>query len=133
MKLTRSVSYAVGILLRIAGGNSGGPMTAAAIATGCRFPPRFLYRILRRLVDAGLLRGTSGPGGGYSLARKSQKINLLDIVVAVEGELKITPLPPVTPKHRRAMQEIDALHERQVDWMRKELAKITLARLTRLK
>ena len=102
MKLSRSVSYAVGILLRIAGGDGGGPMTAAAIARGCRFPPRFLYRILRRLVGAGLLRGMSGPGGGYSLARKAEAINLLDIVVAIEGDLTTTPLPPVTPKHRRA-------------------------------
>lgn len=133
MKLTRSVSYAVGILLRIASGNGDNPMTAAAIARGCRFPPRFLYRILRRLVDAGLLRGTSGPGGGYMLARKSASISLLDIVVAIEGELRTTPLPPVTPKHRRAMQEIDSLHERQVDWLRKELGKLSLARLARLK
>ncbi len=79
MRLTRSVSYAVGILLQIQELAKGGPVTAAQIARGCRFPPRFLYRILRRLVDAGILRGTSGPGGGYALLKLPQRITLLDI------------------------------------------------------
>ena len=69
MKLTRSVSYGIGILLQIHQQSRGAPVTAAKIARGCRFPPRFLYRVLHKLVDAGLLRGTSGPGGGYALAR----------------------------------------------------------------
>ncbi len=41
MKLTRSVSYAVGILLQVADGSPEVPVTAARIAKGCRFPPDF--------------------------------------------------------------------------------------------
>src|SRR5688500_5065483 len=85
MRLTGSVSYAVGVLLKVEREGKGEAMTAARIARGARFPPRFLYRILRRLVDAGLLTGVSGPGGGYALARRPRRINLLDIVTAVEG------------------------------------------------
>ncbi|MGE0607919.1 MAG: Rrf2 family transcriptional regulator [Pirellulales bacterium] len=132
MQLSRSVSYAVGILLRLAA-EGGGPLTAARIARGCRFPPRFLYRVLRRMVDAGLLRGVSGPGGGYALARKPRAISLLDVVVAVDGDVRAVPLPPVTPRHRRAMQEINALQERQTEALRKELSRLNLARLCRLK
>ncbi len=85
MKLTRSVAYGVGILLQIKDAKGRGPVTAATIAQDCKFPPRFLYRVLRRLVDAGLLIGTSGPLGGYELARRSEGITLLDIVDAVES------------------------------------------------
>jgi Rrf2 family protein len=131
MKLTLSVSYAVGILLRIAAG-SGDPMTAAAISKGCRFPPRFLYRILRRLVDAGLLRGVSGPGGGYQLARPARQINLLEVVQAVEGSEGRKPLPPVTPRHRKAMQAIDAIGRRRDAAFRRELRKTSLERLARM-
>ena len=132
MQLSRSVSYAVGILLRLAA-EGGGPMTASRIAAGCRFPPRFLYRILRKLVDAGLLRGASGPGGGYALNRKPRAISLLDVVLAIDGDFAPSPLPPVTGRHRRAMQEINALQDRQSEAWRKELARLSLARLSRLK
>lgn len=130
MKLTRSVSYAVGILLRIQG-HRGGPMTAAAISRGCKFPPRFLYRILRRLVAAGLLRGASGPGGGYSLARPARQISVLDIIVAIEGDHEPRPLPAVNPHHRGALRQIDQINRRQFAAAKREFRKLTLERLAR--
>ena len=100
MKLTRSVSYAVGVLLRIDELADEGPVTAAQIARGCRFPPRFLYRILRRLVSAGLLRGTSGPGGGYLLARTPPRITLLDVVEGVLAAPEPSVLTPACKRQR---------------------------------
>jgi len=107
MKLTRSVSYAVGILLQVAEASPDTPFTAARIARGCRFPPRFLYRILRRLVDAELLGGMSGPGGGYRLSRTPRSITLLDIVAAVDAPPDPSELPPVRASHRPAMAKIN--------------------------
>lgn len=133
MNLTRSVSYAVGILLQIARGSRGEPMTASKIAQGCKFPPRFLYRVLRRLVDAGLLVGTSGPGGGYALARPASKITLLDIVTAVDAEPEPTVLPAVRPKYRRSMAAINRVCKQSADQFNKNLKKLTLTRLTRMK
>jgi Rrf2 family protein len=131
MKLSRSVSYAVGILLRVHGGGTG-PMTAAQIAQGGKFPPRFLYRVLRRLVASGVLRGASGPGGGYSLARPARRINLLDIIQAVEGDHPPRPLPAVHPRYRRALSAIDAVNRRQAAATRREFRKLSLDRLARL-
>lgn len=128
MKLSRSVSYAVSILLRLAQ-EGGGPLTAARVSKGCRFPPRYLYRILRRLVGAGLLRGVSGPGGGYVLARPPRAIALLDIVEAVEGPVVAAPPPAVHPKQRVALATVNACHARAQARFREELQKLTLARL----
>jgi Rrf2 family protein len=130
MKLTRSVAYAVGILLRLHE-EGGGPLTASRIARGCRFPPRFLYRVLRRLVSAGLLRGSSGPGGGYALARPLPRITLWDVVLAAEGQAAERPLVPVTPRQRAAIAQINALSRRQAAWMQRELKRVTLAALVR--
>ena len=132
MKLTRSVSYAVGLLLQIEGLDEQGQVTAAKIARGCRFPPRFLYRILRRLVDAGLLRGTSGPGGGYALAKPPRKIRLLDIVEGVEGLPEATELAAVSSKQRPAMAAINQLCVRSAERFSEELSRISLADLARL-
>jgi Rrf2 family protein len=131
MKLTRTVGYAIAILLRIQH-EGGGPVTAARIARGCRFPPRFLYRVLRRLVDAGLLRAVSGPGGGYALARPARRITLWQIVAAIEGPQPAAALIPVTALHKRAIRAVNALNLRQATRARRELSKISLAGLARL-
>ena len=68
MKLSSSISYAIGILLQVHVKGQEGPTTAATIATGCKFPPRFLYRILRRLVDAGRRRARY-PGNARTRVR----------------------------------------------------------------
>jgi Rrf2 family protein len=131
MKLSSSVSYAVGILLQVHVKGQDGPTTAATIAAGCKFPPRFLYRILRRLVDAGLLTGVSGPGGGYGLARKPRRISLLDIVSAVEGPLESSQLAPVCGDHRAAIRLVNQASARIGKQSARELAKVTLDRLIR--
>jgi len=129
MKLTRSVSYAVGILLQIHGDKVRGPMTASRIAKDCTFPPRFLYRVLRRLVDAKLLAGTSGPGGGYVLAKPAGSVTLLDIVSAVDSPPEPSVLKPVRTKYRQPIDAINRLCADSAATFRAELAKTTLAGL----
>jgi len=131
MKLSSSVSYAIGILLQVHVKGQEGPTTAATISTGCKFPPRFLYRILRRLVDAGLLTGTSGPGGGYALARKPRRISLLDVVTAVEGPLETSQLLPVCAPHRSAIRLVNQTTARIGKQSSRELAKVNLDKLIR--
>ena len=132
MKLTRSVGYAVGILLRVQGAVADGPMTADSISQGCKFPPRFLYRVLRRLVDAGLLRGISGPRGGYTLAKPSQQVRLLDIVQAVEEGVSGSRLVPVNRQQKPAIEHVNSICERSARLMQNQLAKVTLAQLAEL-
>jgi len=132
MKLTGSVSYAVGLLLQIEKLAGDGPITAAKIARGCHFPPRFLYRVLRRLVDAGLLRGTSGPGGGYTLARSPRRITLLDIVEGVESPPKPSVLTPVCPKQREAIALVNRICLDDARRFAAELSRINLAQLGKL-
>ncbi len=133
MKLTRSTSYAVGVLLRIDALAGGGQVTAARIAQGCRFPPRFLYRVLRRLVAAGLLRGISGPGGGYALAHKPERISLLAIVASVEGKPSASELSPVRANQRGAIAVVNRLCQQNAKRFVTELRQVTLADLVRAK
>ena len=128
MKLMRSVSYAIGILLQVADQSDTAPMTAARIAQGRRFPPRFLYRILRRLVDADLLGGTSGPGGGYRLSGSPYTISLLDIVSAVDAPPEATRLTPVRASHR-APVIVNDLCETAAHDFAAELKQINLSKL----
>jgi len=104
-------------------------VTAAEIADGCEFPPRFLYRILRRLVDAGLITGVSGPGGGYALAMPPRDISLLSIVHAIDGPLSPSLLEPVHRRQKKALDAINLLCARSCEGFAKELGRINLAKL----
>ena len=129
MKLTRSVGYAVSVLLQISDHDSSEHVTATRIAKGCDLPPRFLYRVLRCLVDAGILSGATGPGGGYRLTRNIRKIHLLSIADAVEGIPEAARLQPVRPKHRRAIRQINQVCHSNEQRFRAELRKVSLAKL----
>ena len=131
MKLTLSVSYGVGILLQIQSAG-GGPLTAARISRGCRFPPRFLYRVLHKLVDAGLLSGTSGPGGGYTLARSPERISLLDIAGGVDSGPVPSVLEPVRARHRAAIARVNHLCRQSAKRFAEELNSVSLADLDRV-
>jgi Rrf2 family protein len=132
MKLTLSVGYGIGVLLQIQAAAENGPVTAARIARGCRFPPRFLYRVLRRLVDAGLLRGTSGPGGGYSLAKRPDQITVLDIARGVESMPEASVLEPACATQRKAIARVNQLCRDNAQRFADELGRISLADLEKM-
>lgn len=46
----------------------------------------YLAKHLQALSRAGLIQSTSGPRGGYRLARTAEEITLLDVVNAIEGQ-----------------------------------------------
>ena len=47
--------------------------------------PSYLYKILASLRRSGILAGSRGSRGGYSLARSSAEMRLIDVVSLFEG------------------------------------------------
>lgn len=54
-------------------------LTAAQIAEGRPYSKAFVAKVLTALSQVGIVKGTSGRKGGYSLARPPKEITLLDI------------------------------------------------------
>jgi Rrf2 family protein len=46
----------------------------------------YLAKVFTKLHRAGLVAGTEGTGGGFTLARPAGKISVLDVVVAIDGQ-----------------------------------------------
>ncbi|MEU4338033.1 Rrf2 family transcriptional regulator [Micromonospora lupini] len=61
------------------------PVPTGTLATFYELPPAYLNKQLQALVRAGILTSTSGPRGGFQLARPPGAVSLLDIVTAIEG------------------------------------------------
>jgi Rrf2 family protein len=129
LELTRRGDYAVRAMLALAAADGGAlPLSARRIAEQMSIPERFLPHVLRDLVRAGLVKGRTGRNGGYRLARPAEKIALLDVVEAVEGEeapaVCVLRGGPCRPDGRCAVHDVFAAARRDV---RDRLVATTLA------
>jgi len=85
MKLSDGVEQAIHSVTMLSGLTPGGVLAASALAEFHGVGASYLLKHLQALSGAGILETIPGPKGGYRLARTMDKISLLDIVLAVEG------------------------------------------------
>jgi Rrf2 family protein len=88
MQLTRGVEYGLEGILYLArqGGNEAAFVREISRATA--IPETFLAKIFQRLASKGLVRSRRGFRGGFRLARPARRINLREIVEALEGPIE---------------------------------------------
>lgn len=86
MQITRETDYAVRCVLFLSR-NSEKVVMTDAIAAEMDVPKSFLAKILQKLVKADIVKSYRGAKGGFSLTRGPEKISLLDIVTAIEGDV----------------------------------------------
>ena len=61
-------------------------ISSKALAEFHGVPKEYLSKCLQLLSQAGLVNTTTGPRGGYSLAKRPNEISFLDVVEAIEGK-----------------------------------------------
>jgi len=83
MRLTRQSNYAIRTLIYCAV-NEPGLSRVADIAKAHAISELFLFKLIRPLVDGGLLETVRGRRGGIRLARPATEISLLDTVKLTE-------------------------------------------------
>ena len=64
--------------------------SAADISERTSVSARFTLKILRKLVQGGVVRSFKGANGGYALARLASEITLRDIIELIDGPLAIS-------------------------------------------
>ncbi|MFG1931996.1 RrF2 family transcriptional regulator [Mycobacterium sp. NPDC048908] len=85
MKLPEGTEWVLHCAASLAQLPDGDSASAAALAAHFGLPQAYLAKHLASLVRAGVLTGTTGPRGGFRLARPASEITVLDIVEAVDG------------------------------------------------
>lgn len=85
MKLPVSTEWLLHCATTLAQLGPGGTASAAQLVAYYDLPPAALAKQLQMLVRAGVLTASSGPRGGFRLARPAAEITLLQIVEAVDG------------------------------------------------
>jgi len=85
MKLPEGTEWVLHCAASLAQLADGDAASTASLATYFGLPPAYLAKHLASLVRAGVLTGTTGPHGGFRLARPATEISVLEIVEAVDG------------------------------------------------
>lgn len=85
MKLPVSTEWVLHCATTLAQLEPGDTASAAQLAEYYDLPAPYLAKQLQALVRAGVLTATTGPRGGFRLARPAAEITLLEIVEAVDG------------------------------------------------
>ena len=85
--ITTKSRYAVSALSELARRGSAGPVPINEIARRREIPVQFLESLFGSLRRAGILQSQRGAKGGYSFARPSDEVTVLEVVEVLEGEL----------------------------------------------
>jgi len=96
LELTRRGDYGVRAMVALAEAQSAASTDSAVpcrsvreLAERMAIPPAILPSVMQRLHRAGLVTAREGRAGGYALARASSSISLLEVIGAVEGEMRL--------------------------------------------
>jgi Rrf2 family iron-sulfur cluster assembly transcriptional regulator len=94
MQLSTRGRYAVMAMVDLASrqsvGCECGPVCLAEIAASQQLSLSYLEQLFARLRRAGLVASARGPGGGYRLARDSDRISVAAIIAAVDEPIRAT-------------------------------------------
>ncbi len=90
MRLTTKGRYAVTAMLDLAFHSDTKPVTLTDIAARHTISLSYLEQLFSRLRRANMVKGIRGPGGGYTLADTADKINIADIIAAVDEPIDAT-------------------------------------------
>ena len=88
LSLTRKADYAFVAMAELAR-HSPHLVSAREISRSIGVGLPILTNILHRLLQQGLVTSTMGSKGGYQLARPPDRINLADMIDAIEGPFKL--------------------------------------------
>ena len=90
IRLAKLTDYGLVLLTVIARDHSRFVHTARELAGSTRLPLPTVSKLLKALLQAGLLTSHRGIKGGYSLAKQPGDISIAEVVSALEGEIALT-------------------------------------------
>ncbi|MBQ9691442.1 MAG: Rrf2 family transcriptional regulator [Eggerthellaceae bacterium] len=79
--------YAIRLMIDLAEHKDDGFVPLKDVAQRQDISKKYLESIVKELVDANMIVGVSGKGGGYALKRDATEYRIIDILETMEGSL----------------------------------------------
>ena len=73
------------------------PMQIKDISANANIPQNYLEQLLSKLRRADLVKSVRGARGGYTLAKSANEIKIVDILIALEDDIKIVDAKTENP------------------------------------
>lgn len=87
ISITTKSPYALSALVELYRQGGAGPVPIAELARRRDIPVQFLEHLFATLRRAGILRSQRGVKGGYTFARPSDEVTVLELVELLDGPL----------------------------------------------
>lgn len=87
MKLSTRGRYGTRLMIELAKNYGDGPMSMSEISNKQGIPVKYLEQLIIPLKKEGLIKSVRGPKGGHMLARDPRKINLWELLSALETSM----------------------------------------------
>jgi Rrf2 family protein len=133
MRMGEGVEWALHTCVNLAW--LGRAVPVAKLAALHDLPAAYLNKQLQALARAGIVTSVRGPGGGFQLARRPEKITLMDVVSAIEGSANAFQCTEIRRQgagredpanYRKPCSVSQAMRTAELAW-RRELAGQTVA------
>jgi FeS assembly SUF system regulator len=90
IRLAKLTDYGLVLMTTMARHSRAQVHTARDLASVTRLPLPTVSKVLKQLLQSGLLVSHRGNNGGYSLAKEPSDTSIADIVAAMEGPIALT-------------------------------------------
>ncbi len=90
IRLSKLTDYGMVLMTCFARAHDGTLRTARDLAAESRLPLPTVSKVLKALLQSGLLLSHRGIKGGYSLSRPAGEISVAEIITALEGQVSLT-------------------------------------------
>jgi Rrf2 family protein len=90
-RVSRRLDYGLQLMTSLASDPDNHSQPTAALAEKLDMPLPFLHQIAHVLMQAGLIKATPGQKGGLRLSQLPQEISVLQVIVALEGPITLSP------------------------------------------
>ena len=87
MKITQEADYALRVVIYLCKLGYGEKIEAKVISEKEGIPLRFLLKLLRKLIQADILRSYRGVKGGYAINKLPEQITLKGVIEAIDGPI----------------------------------------------
>jgi len=90
MRFSKKVEYALIAMVSMDDkGQANTLYTSKSLSEQNNIPPEIMGKVLQALVRNGLLQSVQGVKGGYAISRPLNKINVLELIEAVDGKMML--------------------------------------------
>jgi Rrf2 family transcriptional regulator, cysteine metabolism repressor len=87
MLFSTRAEYGVRLMVELGRQDDDAPVALSAVAESERLPLSYLEHLVAKLRRAGLVESQRGAHGGYRLGKPAEKIDMLEVVQALEGTI----------------------------------------------